>query len=340
VTNSGVGVPTGAVTFMDGTAQLGAGTLNAQGQATLTVSSLSAGNHTIVVNYAGDNMNFAASSEGLAQAVQLRPTTTALTASSTDPTNPQQVTLIAVVRWTGPTTPTGNVTFASGGNTLGSVAVDATGVGTFTIDVPSGTESIVATYSGDTAYATSASAATAITGGPATQFTMQVNPSAMTVQSTQHVTVNISIASIKNFTDTMEFGCLGLPFAATCTFSKTQMVLQANGAQTLQLTIDTGNPLGAGAEASNTHSSSGVLLAFLPGTLLIGFVLMRKKRSLPMLTVLVLMLGMGAMLSATGCASGLQQSSTPAGTYSFKVSATGAQTGASESQTMTLTVTQ
>jgi sugar lactone lactonase YvrE len=339
VTNSGVGVPTGTITFVDGTTQLGTATLDAQGHATFTVASLSAGNHAIVANYAGDSMNFTASSEGFAQSVQLRPTTTALTATATDPTNPQEVTLIAVVRWTGTTTPTGKITFTNGGATVGSVAVDATGVATMNIIVSSGTESIVATYSGDTSYAGSASPVTSVTSGAATQFTMQVNPAAMTVQSKQHVTVDISMASVKGFTDTMEFGCLGLPFAATCTFSKTQMVLQADGTQTLQLTIDTGNPLGAGAQASNARPGSGALLAFLPGTLLIGFVLMRKKRTLPMLTVLVLMLGMGAMLSATGCA-GLQESGTPAGTYSFKVSATGAQTGANASQTMTLTVTQ
>jgi hypothetical protein len=294
----------------------------------------------IIATYAGDGMNFGSSSEGFAQVVQLRPTTTALTAVASDPANDQQVTLISVVRWTGPSTPTGTITFTSGTTVLGSAPVDATGVATMTIVVQSGSEQIVATYSGDTSYAGSNSGATNITSGPATQFTLLVNPTSMTIQSKQHTTVNISVASIKGFTDTMDFGCLGLPFAATCTFTKSQMKLDANGTQTLQLTIDTGDPLGAGALASNARTNtSGVLLCFLPGTVLIGFVLMRRKRSLPMLTVIVLMLGMGAMLSSTGCG-GLQQNGTPAGTYTFKVSATGAGTGVSESQTMTLTVTQ
>jgi len=48
---------------------------------------------------------------------------------------------------------------------------------------------------------------------------------------------------------------------------------------------------------------------------------------------------MGAMLSATGCA-GLQESGTPPGTYTFRVAVTGTTSGATESQPITLTVTQ
>jgi sugar lactone lactonase YvrE len=340
VTNSGVGIATGNVTFTDGSTLLGTSSLDPTGHATFTVPSLSAGNHTIVATYAGDGSNFSSVSAGLPQGVQLRPTATALTAVASNPANPQQVTLISVVRWTGPATPTGTITFTSGSTVVGSGAVDASGVATMTVFVPSGSESIVASYSGDSAYAPSASLVTSITGSPATQFTLQIDPPTMTVQTKQHGVVNITITSITGFTDNMQFGCLGLPFAATCTFSSTQMVLPANGKQSLQLTIDTGDPLGAGATASNTRTSgSNVLLCFLPGSLLVGFLLFRRKRSLPMLGIIVLVLGMGAMLSATGCA-GLQINGTPAGTYTFKVAATGTQTGASSSQTMTLTVTQ
>jgi hypothetical protein len=49
------------------------------------------------------------------------------------------------------------------------------------------------------------------------------------------------------------------------------------------------------------------------------------------------MLCFSVMLS--GC-SGLQSSSTPPGTYSFKVTASGVGSGATQSQVVTLTVTQ
>jgi hypothetical protein len=340
VTNSGVGVATGSVVFTDGATQLGTITLNAAGQAAITVPSLAVGNHPIVATYSGDVDNFPSGSASLAQGVQLRPTTTTLTTIASNASDSQQVTLISVVRWSGPTPPTGVVTFTNGSAVIGSTPIDATGVATLTVFVTSGSENVVATYNGDTAYAGSASMTTSVTGAPATQFTVTLNPPTVSVQTKQHGVVNITLTSVKGFSDTLEFGCLGLPFAATCTFSSTQMMLKPDGSQTIQLTIDTGNPLGAGAQASNAHSSgSNVLLGFLPGTLLIGFALARKKRSLPMLSIIALVFGMGAMLSITGCG-GLQVNGTPAGTYTFKVAATGTQTGASTSQTMTLTVTQ
>lgn len=341
VKNSGANVTTGTLTFTDGSTALGTVTLDAAGHGTFTIPQLAAGSHNIAVSYSGDNGNFPVSST-FVQGVDLRPTQTTLTATSTSTANSQQVTLISVVRWSGTGTPTGAVTFTSGSNVLGTVAVDSTGVATLTINVPSNsTQTVVATYSGDGSYAGSASIATSITGSPATQFTMTVAPPTMSMQSRQHGTVTITIASVKDFADTLQFGCEGLPYAATCTFSTTNMKLEANGTHTIQLVVDTGNPLGAGgAQAKNTQgNSSNVFLAFLPGVLVAGFALFRRKRNLPMLSVIGLVLGLGAMMSATGCG-GLSVNGTPAGTYTFKVAATGTGTGASVSQNVTLTVTQ
>jgi hypothetical protein len=50
----GSGTPTGTVTFMDGSTVIGTATLNAQGQATLTISTLAAGSHAITASYGGD----------------------------------------------------------------------------------------------------------------------------------------------------------------------------------------------------------------------------------------------------------------------------------------------
>jgi hypothetical protein len=46
--------PTGLVTFKDGTITLGAGTLNASGQAVLNLSSLGSGYHALTAVYQGD----------------------------------------------------------------------------------------------------------------------------------------------------------------------------------------------------------------------------------------------------------------------------------------------
>ena len=269
----------------------------------------------------------------------LRPTTTSLSATLTSTTNNQQVTLISVVRWTGTTVPTGVVTFTSGGTTLGSATLDKTGIGTLTINVQSTTTTITAVYAGDVSYAASTSLATSVSSGAATQFTLALTPSAMQMQSKEHGTATLTLQSVSGFTDTMQFGCLGLPYAATCTFDQTSLVLKANGTATVNVVIDTGNPLGAGASASNAAADhSGVLLCALPGAFLAGLALFRKRR-IKLAALLLLLVALGATVSATGC-SGLQVNGTPAGTYSFKVSAQGVGSGASQAQTMTLTVTQ
>jgi hypothetical protein len=115
-------------------------------------------------------------------------------------------------------------------------------------------------------------------------------------------------------------------------------VLAADGTMVGKLTIDTGDPLGAGATAKNERSGgSGVLLAFLPAGLLACLIFFRsKRRSLPML---ILLLGaIAGTLGATGCG-GIKINSTPAGTYNFKVTAYGTGTGATETQDVTLIVT-
>jgi hypothetical protein len=68
VTPSNPAVVTGSVTFSDGVTVLGTPSVNTNGIASLTTSSLSAGGHTITAAYGGDE-NFNASSSSLTQTV-------------------------------------------------------------------------------------------------------------------------------------------------------------------------------------------------------------------------------------------------------------------------------
>jgi hypothetical protein len=254
-----------------------------------------------------------------------------MTASATSLTGGQQVTLISVVRYSGPITPTGMVSFLSNGTVLGTTALDATGVATLTVNLLTNSPTLTASYSGNAVYAASISPQTAITVAPPTQFTLQLNPSSVSLQSGH------------NYTDNLNLGCLGLPFAATCTFSTDTVSLASNGTQTIQIVVDTGSPLTAGPQARLEQGSSGPLakLCLLPAGAFLGLVFWRGRRrmraSLAILTVLLLLVGISAGL--TGCG-GLQVNGTPAGTYVFQVTATGTGTGVTHSMDVTLTVTQ
>jgi trimeric autotransporter adhesin len=64
------GTPTGSVNFIDGTTSLGSGTLDNTGTATLTLSTLAAGSHSLTANYAGDSNFNGITSSALSETVQ------------------------------------------------------------------------------------------------------------------------------------------------------------------------------------------------------------------------------------------------------------------------------
>ncbi len=126
VTSPGVGLPTGTVTFSDGSTSLGTAAVSS-GQATFSSAALSVSTHTITASYSGDN-NFIESTSGdFLQTVNQASTTTTV-ASSTNPSDfGQCVTFTATVGAVAPGagTPTGIVTFLDSGTTLGTATLGA-----------------------------------------------------------------------------------------------------------------------------------------------------------------------------------------------------------------------
>jgi hypothetical protein len=143
-------MPTGTVTFFDGSTVLGTGTLNSSGVATLSASTLSVATHTITATYAGD-ANDVGSSGSMTQVVNKNTTSTVVVSSCSTSTSGQSITFTATVGLTsaGSGTPTGTVTFYDGSTVLGTGTLSG-GVATLSVSTLSvATHTITATYAGD-----------------------------------------------------------------------------------------------------------------------------------------------------------------------------------------------
>ena len=199
VTPSQGTIPDGElVTFYDNTIAIGT-SVTSSGIATFVTSSLAAKTHIIKAAYRGD-AKFDPSAGSVKQVVDKYTTTTALS-SSLNPSNyGQPVTLTATVTSAG-SAPTGTVTFKTGSVVLGSRTLNAGGVATLTTaKIPVGTDSLTATYNGDTFNGKSASAAVTQTVSQASismVLTSTPNPSTFgkSVKFTARLTSNGGLPS-------------------------------------------------------------------------------------------------------------------------------------------------
>jgi Ca2+-binding RTX toxin-like protein len=159
VTSAG-GVPTGTVTFLDGTIVLGTVQVNAAGQAPLAVS-LGVGRHTLTASFVATG-GFTASMGVADVTVNRAATTTALLASANPAVVGRAVRFMARIRGpVGAGTPTGTVTFFVGKKVVARVTLDASGQARFTRSFSRSSRfSIRAAYSGDAHFATSSQSLT------------------------------------------------------------------------------------------------------------------------------------------------------------------------------------
>jgi hypothetical protein len=153
-------VPTGTVTFMDGSTVLGTATVGTDGTARITTSFAAAGGHVITAVYSGD-ANFAGSSQSLTEQVNApaapQVTATVLASSHNLAVVGQSVTFTATVRGpAGSAPPTGTVTFLVNGQVVARVTLDANGQARLSGSFASrGLFNVQAVYSGDANFAAS-----------------------------------------------------------------------------------------------------------------------------------------------------------------------------------------
>jgi hypothetical protein len=231
---SGNKAPTGTVTFLDGTTSLGTGQLNARGIATFSATSLGVGTHSISASYGGDSKDAGSTSTAVSVTVTAAqggalPTTTTLTASASQLTPGQSVTLTAVVApQSGGNMPTGSVTFLDGSITLGTAQLTATGGATLTLgSLPAGTNSIIASYGGDANDSPSSSPVLIVTVS-APEYAMVISSPSLSLTPGQPSSLTVTLIPENGFNLPINLSCSGLPSGTTCSFSPAN--LTPNGA--------------------------------------------------------------------------------------------------------------
>jgi hypothetical protein len=270
-------------------------------------------------------------------------TTTALTVSTSQANAGTSVTFTARVSPTsGTTTPTGTVTFSNGSTAPGSASL-ASGSATFTTSsLAAGTYSVTAAYGGDPNFASSSSAAVALT---VVDFTIAPAQISLTVTRGQITQLNLTItpAPPASFNPTVTFACSGLPPESTCTFSPSSVTPNGAAASTT-LSIHTTAPT---AMLQRESGRAGLFYAvFLPSFIGIVFLNRDKKkrlagsvRVLGLVCILVLSTAWWTACGGGGGGGSTSNPGTPVGSSTVTITATSSGTSPITKQVaITLTV--
>jgi hypothetical protein len=262
-------------------------------------------------------------------------TTTTVTANPASFALGASVTFTATVTGTTAGTLTGPVTFTTGGTTIGTVAQATIGTGdtaTATLTVTSaaslgfvaGTDTITASYGGDTYNAKSSGTTTVTVSNPSITVTA-TNITISSPSPGNSGTSTITLTSTGGYAGTASVSAASSTLDADASFASggqtASLVLTSGGTNTTTLTITTVAASGsfekgpAGAKLARRIAAAGgtaagcILLLFIPG--------IRRKRW-PVALMMLVFLSVGAGLGCGGGTGG----GAPAGTYTVTVTAT------------------
>jgi hypothetical protein len=192
------GSATGNVAFYDGATSLGSVTPT-NNSAQLTVSTSSAGSHSITARYLGDSNSGASTSTAVSQSVTPAPTTTTIASSANPSAYGQAVTFVAAWTPTAAGTPGGTISIYEDGTPVYSVGI-AAGAPQITLsNLTAGTHTLTAQFTPwSSNYAASTSAPLTQTVSQAASL-INVSSNANPTTYGQIVTLNASISTTGHF---------------------------------------------------------------------------------------------------------------------------------------------
>jgi hypothetical protein len=227
VTTSFGGSPTGTVTFLDGTTQIGSASVpGGFARFTTGATALNAGVHSIVASYSGD-ANFAAttSSATWGQTVNAAATSTTLVSSLNPSVFGQSVTFTATVSSSVIGGQSGTVSFyVDGSTTPVQTSTLSSGAAQFsTSSVAGGTHSVTATFASTNPNFQGSSSA--VLTQNVKDFSVSTSPASLTISRAHSGTTTLTVSPILGFTGSVSLSCSGAPANTTCSLSPTQVSL-------------------------------------------------------------------------------------------------------------------
>lgn len=332
------GVPSGIVTFHDGSSVLGTGAVSATGFATLSTASLSVGSHTITASYGGSANDNGSTSAPIVQVVNLASSTVALTGAPNPADVGSSVALVATVSpsMSALPQPTGSVVFADQFGSLGSAPLLNGQAVVTTSTLAVGTHRITSSFGAFGNYAASASAALNEVI-QARDFSLTLSPATLTIVSGGTGQVSVGLNSLGSFTGPLALSVAHIPTYATLTFTPVGVSLGQGANSSSALSIETASVpktalLQKQGSERRRNATPVAVLAFTALPLLLF-----QRRKLGVLLQILVTLG---LLSTLGGCTNLYYAidRVAPGTYVIPITATDVSTNTSHTVSLTLVV--
>jgi len=189
-------LPTGTITFEDGSTTLGTIAISSSGVAAYSTTTLAAGSHTLTAHYNGDSTYPAANGmqtltvKGQTATVKVTPAATTVVAAAS-------FKVTTTVTGAG-ATPTGTVTLSGPGYTSSPEALSG-GSYAFTIPANSlkaGADTLTVSYSGNSYYASNTASATVTVSATLLTPVVKVTPAATSINAATGLNVTVAVTGI------------------------------------------------------------------------------------------------------------------------------------------------